>query len=80
MRHGSILLALALATSLIAQQPSSTAPVSAHDKGRDEHRDKTAKNDAMPTGAAAMKGDATAARRHASAALPFAYRLIDWSA
>jgi hypothetical protein len=30
--------------------------------------------------AAALKGDAAGARRHAGEALPFAYRLIDWSA
>lgn len=29
--------------------------------------------------AAALRGDAAAARRHASMALPFAYRLVDWA-
>ena len=159
MRYASVLLAFVIAAPLWAQQPPSTAPVTGHDKGHQEHRrDKGAKSDTMPTGAAAkeqararnervwndatrlaallrdvqvevtitpamwrtianeantlanriygrtagnaearrlardlrmhvremrkaaLNGDATGARRHATEALPFAFRLIDWAA
>ena len=158
MKTTTIALALLLALPLAAQQQPSTAPVEGHDKGRLEHPERTALNDALPTAAAvkeqtgarnprvwldatrigallrdlqtevtlspalwrtigneantlanrlyartsrnaearraatslrvhvrelraaALRGDAAGARRHAAEALPFAYALIEWSA
>ena len=56
MKRTSLVLALALAAMpLAAQQATSNAPVSGRDKGNMEHREGSAKNDTVTTGAAAKE-------------------------